>query len=412
MQTAKNASWILWSSKLSPFGIKMDALLRQADIPFSWYPEQSRFSQGAKALYRLKQLQRGRLEMTWPPVNALQEFPQVPYVLGPEGENLYDSSAIGEWLAQRDSTLAILPPAQTAEGFLVRLIDEALDEFGLYMVHHNRWVHAAADNTAGSRLAAEMKPLLGPASAILRTAFPRRQVRRLPYLFSVAENRNTQSALPYKLQAPPREGFPPTHLLLDRAFSELLSALEGIFAQRPYLMGDTMTLADASVLGQLGMNKTDPGAWSMIVEQAPLTAQWIDRNYLQKAAPIGENSQSAHTHCYSHLQALAAWCCRYFVPLMQQNYRAYQYHLGKGETLFNEAAFDQQRALYQGALDGQPFKNVAKTFQVAVWEKLQNQWQCLSLAEKTRMRDILPSEHGLDDLSGVAEIIPFAAKAI
>ena len=164
--------------------------------------------------------------MTWPPSqsekNKLRELPAVPYLFGPEGENLYDSTAIGEWLVLQNPSLNILPPVDTAEGFMVRLIDESLDEFGLYIVHHNRWVHAATDNNAGERLAAEMRPLLGPLSFVLRVVFPRRQTRRLPYLFSVAGGGSQTSV---GSQAPGRKGFPPTHQLLDQAFCELLSAL-------------------------------------------------------------------------------------------------------------------------------------------------------------------------------------------
>ena len=43
-----------------------------------------------------------------------------------------------------------LPEGDTALRFAVRLVDEALDEVGLYLVHHNRWVVSAADNDASS----------------------------------------------------------------------------------------------------------------------------------------------------------------------------------------------------------------------------------------------------------------------
>ncbi|MGI9286127.1 MAG: hypothetical protein ACR2P1_12120 [Pseudomonadales bacterium] len=394
------ANWILWSSKLSPFGLKVDALLRQAGMPFNWFPEESGFLTAAKGLLRVKALQSGRLSMTWPRENKLQELPAVPYLLGSAGENLYDSSAIGEWLTDQDSNLTLLPAKNTAEGFFIRLIDEALDEFGLYMVHHNRWVHAATDNTAGERLAAEMKPMFGPARFILGKLFPARQTRRLPYLFSVASSDCDYSHLPAKLQPPSRPGFPPTHKLLDEAFRQLLAALELIFSHRPYLLGSRMSLADASILGQLGMNKTDPAAWKIIRAQAPNTALWIDRHYLKNVKTTSTDNPAL----VDDLQPLLLWCCQYFVPLMQQNCRAYQYYKSSGETLFNEPAFNRHRSLYQGQIAGTPFKNVAKTFQVLVWENLHSIWQQLPWSEKEKLEALLPLEHGLGGLLGPTEI--------
>ena len=133
----------------------------------------------------------GRLPLTWPQMTELDEFPLVPFLFGPGGENLYDSSAIALWLDghgphPNERATALVPVDDPALRFAVRLIDEALDEVGLYLVHHNRWVVSARDNDAGARLAREMRPLLGPLAPLVGHFFPARQVRRLPYLFSVA----------------------------------------------------------------------------------------------------------------------------------------------------------------------------------------------------------------------------------
>lgn len=371
---------------MSPYGLKVDALLRQAGLSFKWLPEQGTAIDGIRAMRRISAVKSGRAELTWPPADPLREFPLVPFLLGPDGENLYDSSAIGEWLQRRNPQLHLLPPADTAAGFLVRLVDEALDEFGLYMVHHNRWVNAAADNAAGKRLAAEFKPLLGPLTPLYRFSFPPRQVRRLPYLFSVADETAQFQHLPRRLRPPRRAGFPPTHALLDQAFAELLEALEPVIAQRPYLFGEAMSLADASVFGQIGMNYTDRGAWRMVVDRAPHTAQWIERHYLR--AP--DRGAAGQPVVNDDLKPILAWCCRYFVPLMQQNERAYRRYIAEGETLFNEAAFDRDRALYDGALASQPFRAVVKTFQVKVWRDLLAQWHQLDDSARRQVHALLP----------------------
>ena len=232
-------TWILWGSTLSPFALKVEALLRFARLPCRWLPMQGRFAEALCFAKRRRALVRGRLPLRWPPPDPLDEFPLVPFLFGPNGENLYDSSAIGAWLDAERHTVGspLLPEGDPALRFAVRLVDEALDEVGLYLVHHNRWVVSAHDNGAGARLAREMRPLLGPLAPILARSFPARQVRRLPYLFSVAPDDAAFADLPKRLRPPARPGFPATHALLDAAYARLLDALEPLLAAQPFLFG-------------------------------------------------------------------------------------------------------------------------------------------------------------------------------
>lgn len=171
--TRQTEPWVLWSPSLSPYALKVEALLRRAGVPHRWLPESGTRMEALRHLNRRRRVVGGSLPLTWPRLTELDEFPQVPFLFGPEGENLYDSSAIGAWLAQRPGAIpaarALLPDDDPAVRFAVRLLDEALDEVGLYLVHHNRWVFAARDNGAGLRLAREMRPLLGLLAAGVST---------------------------------------------------------------------------------------------------------------------------------------------------------------------------------------------------------------------------------------------------
>jgi hypothetical protein len=274
------------------------------------------------------------------------------------------------------------------------LVDEACDEFGLYLVHHNRWVVSARDNDAGARLAREMRPLLGPFAPIVGRRFAVRQTRRLPYLFSVAAPGGSAGAdLPRPLRPPARTGFPPTHELLEHAFSELLRAVEPVLSARSFLFGQRCTLADASLYGQLGMNRTDPSARAWIARQAPATQAWVER---LAAGDFGGHQPAGRQVLDAALVPLLSWVCRTFVPLMQQNCDAWKRHRAAGETRFNEAAFDTGRALYDGTLLGRPFRSVVKTFQVRVWRDLRHEWDALGVEERARLESLLPSAHGLD----------------
>ncbi|HVN85283.1 MAG TPA: glutathione S-transferase C-terminal domain-containing protein [Candidatus Binatia bacterium] len=389
--------WVLWGSELSPFALKVEALLRFAGVGFRWLPASGSFFEAFRFDRRRRRLVARRLPLTWPKMTDLDEFPLVPFVFGPAGENLYDSSAIAAWLDQRVNSAAhspLLPTGDAALRFAVRLIDEALDEVGLYLVHHNRWVVSARDNDAGMRLAREMRALFGPLAVLVGYSFPGRQVRRLPYLFSVAPSDAAGfDDLPARLRPPSRPGFPPTHKLIEGAFAQLLGAIEPMLSARAYLLGERFTLADASLYGQLGMNRSDPGAWRWIRRDAPATAAWIERiarGDFHPQRPDGRLSLD------DPIAPLLDWICRTLVPLMQQNHDAWQRHHANGETRFNEAAFDAGRALYDGTLLGQPFRSVVKTFQVRVWRDLRAEWDALAPADRARLETLLPSAHGLD----------------
>jgi glutathione S-transferase len=321
-------------------------------------------------------------------MSELDEFPLVPFLLGPSGENLYDSSAIGEWLnttgrITRIGAAPLLPMEDDALRFAIHIVDEYFDEFGLYLVHHNRWKISARDNNAGRRLADDMRPILGPIARILEHQFPPRQVKRLPYLFSVGEIDDRDfNDLPKRLRPPARKGFPPTHALLEGAFARLLAILEALLADRPYLFGDRFTLADASVYGQLAMNLSDASAEAIIRRDAPHVREWLERIEeadFKASLPDGQITLDAK------VEPLLGEVGRIFVPLMQQNAAAFERHRTAGETRFNEAGFDAGRALYDGELDGRPFRSVAKTFQVRVWQSLLEKWDALSAADRSRM---------------------------
>jgi glutathione S-transferase len=381
---ARREPFALWGSELSPFALKVEALLRFAGVPYRWLPAEGSPADARRFAWRRLQLVRGRLPLTAPPRDPLDELPLVPFLFGPSGENLYDSSAIGAWLDAEGVTedAPLVPAEDPALRFAVRLVDEALDEVGLYLVHHNRWVVSARDNDAGRRLAREMRPLMGPLAAGVRRSFPARQVRRLPYLFSVAPPDASFADLPARLRPPARPGFPPTHALLDALFADLLAALEPLLAAQPFLFGERFTLADASVYGQLAMNRSDPSADALVARRAPAVHAFVAK--LARGDFAGHRAGAMPTLGPAQ-RPLFAWIARAFVPLMQQNAAACERHSAAGETRWNEAAFDAGRALYDGVLCGAPFRSVAKSFQVRVWRDLVREWQALPAEARARL---------------------------
>jgi glutathione S-transferase len=381
--------WVVWGSELSPFTLKVIRLLRHAQLPFRFLPVQGSWSDNVRHALRVEALKRRLRPLTWPVMTADDEFPLVPFLVGPAGESLYDSSAIAEWLDRSLPADQRVIPEDPAAAFVARLVDDYADEFGLYLVHHNRWKFSALDNDAGARVAHEFRFTAGPAQKWFARWFAARQTRRLPYLFSVAPAGFRIDGLSPARQPPAIDGFPSTHALLEEAFTRLLDILEALLAHRPYVLGPRFTLADASLYGQLGMNLSDPGANRLMATRAPRLHRWLQRLHGTEPSALVPD---ADLRLDSSLRPLLTEIGRTHVALMRSNAAAVAELRGRGRRRFNEAAFDRGEALYTGAIDGQPFVSVAKTFQARVWRDCCARWAALGEADRARLRDLLPAE--------------------
>lgn len=376
----------VWGVEASPYQLKVEALLNYRGIAFRRLPRDGARIPNMITALRLNLARRRHKVQRYPVMDPLDEYPSVPYLIVNGREFQYDSSSIALWLdEQRPSATPGFYPDDPALNFIARLIDEAFDEYGLYMVHHQRWVGSAVDNVMGETTAKEMSRLLpGPFVSRMRVDLPRRQVRRCPYLFSVAPTGYQAAVQPLRVP-PSRPGFPATHELLEESWNRYLAAMEYLLTEQPYVLGERFTVADASAYGQLSMNLIDPTAATKLQQRAPRTYRWLlDIRDGKHHGSTGELVLSPA------LQPLLDIVMGTFVPLMVQNERAYQQCSQAGETVFNEPAFDRGLALYEGELLGHPFRSVAKTFQVSVWRELGSQWRQLDDATRSRLAGMLP----------------------
>ena len=378
---------IIWGVELSCFTLKLQACLQHAGRTYRRLPDQGGYIENTRTLLSLELAKRRKQVSRFPSLDQnLDEYPAVPF-LSHDGKHFqYDSSAIAQWLdTRKGNTYSALYPENPALRFIAQLIAEAFDEFGLYLVHHMRWVGSAKSNQMGKRLAKEFRYALPPAGPwVLAKSFPRRQVRRCPYLFSIAPA-NYKSGVSKILTPPARQGFPETHTLLNHSWKQYLSGMETILSKQAYLLGDQFTIADASAYGQLGMNLVDPETSDKMAQLAPHTYAWLNRIY-QK-----EHAQHAQASLYlsQEIKPLLNTIMLTFSALMVQNAQAYKFAKQKGETIFNEKAFDQGKALYDGKLCGYPFRSVVKTFQVRVWHDLQLEWRKLTQNEKNEVKGVI-----------------------
>ncbi len=352
--------WILLGSELSPFTLKVMNYCAYLKIPFQLYYQQGSLLQNIRYQIKKMLLTSGLSTLTWPKMSSDDEYPLLPFLFGPKGESLYDSSAIAYWFDQQHNSNKLIPQDSPIITFLIRLIDEYADEFGLYLVHHNRWVISASDNDAGARLSKELKTIAGPFQLIIGNFFSARQIRRLPYLFSTTETKE----------------------FLDDAFVRLLKALEEIFIERDYLFGDYYTLADASIYGQLAMNLPDPSAAKIIKIEAPATYAWLTRLANLNFAPPLKRHNNQNSNNLELLVPLLSEINRTFIPLMEQNSTAVVHYKNTNQQFFNEKAFNIGEALYKGEVDGNTFNSVAKTFQHRVWKEIKQHFQELEQSDQ------------------------------
>jgi glutathione S-transferase len=368
----------LWGLIASPFQLKMQSLADQAGVHWERWPDQAGLFDAISTAARIN---RGRhnqsIDRIPQRIPDLDEYPAVPYYSFDGRNFFYDSTGLALHLDKLKASPSPLIPEQAELHFICQLIDEAFDEFGLYMVHHNRWVTSAATNRMGAVTSREMRKLVPPGGRQLFAGrLSQRQVRRCPYLFSVAPS-GFDAGVPQKLTPPARQDFPPTHEILDTAWRRYLAAIERVLQHQPYLLGQRFTLADASAYGQLSMNLIDGKAAQLLQELAPLTFNW-----LCMIRDGGHKGSSGDLQLSEHLAPLLQVISETFIPLMQQNEAAHRRFYAQGQTRFNEAAFDRGEALYDGELLGKPFRHVAKNFQVPVWQTICQCWIALTEQEK------------------------------
>lgn len=371
--TNVNTKITFWGATASPYQLKMQALADYSELPWQRLPEQASRPRAATTLLRLTWARaRGAVERFPQYMKRMDEYPAVPFYSLDEKRFYYDSSGLALHLDSLGLPPRPLLPQEAAERFICRLIDEAFDEFGLYMAHHNRWVTSTGTNVMAETTVREFQPLLPRFFRNrMKERMAERQVRRCPYLFSVAPP-GYDCGMPTALTPPAREGFPGTHDLLNNAWRRYLAGMEHVLAHQPYLLGERFTLADASAYGQLGMNLVDGRAAELLQQMAPRTFQWLCR--IRDGKHRGSKGELQAT---DHLTPLLQCIAETFIPLMQQNETAYQNQLASGQQLFNERAFDRGEALYEGSLLGSPFRSVVKTFQVVTWRELGEQWRAL-----------------------------------
>jgi hypothetical protein len=84
--------YTIWGSVLSPFSLKVRAMCDFAHVDYDWLPGDGGVIQGLRFNRRVQRLKAGRLPLTYPLRDELDEYPLVPFLFADDGSNLYDST--------------------------------------------------------------------------------------------------------------------------------------------------------------------------------------------------------------------------------------------------------------------------------------------------------------------------------
>lgn len=369
----------LFGSMLSPFSAKLRIALDAVSQPYRWLPEEGPRAASLALLARRQRALAG-LGGLAVPLGPLDELPLVPYLLDEEGRLRVDSTSIGRWLAD-----GALRPRDPLSRFVCDLLEECVDEVGLYLLHHQRWVVSARDHRVIPIVLGEFGKLL-PRALHVEAAerFAARQVRRLPYLFSVAPW-TASSDLPRVRRPPSRPGFPPTHALLERLFLRWTEALEAILARSPYLLGARPTLADCAVAGSVrSMLLVDTSTAGDLRARCPRLVEHAFRGPNELASALRAELDRPDEQLLHAMAPIVSST----LPLLFENERAFE--RWQPGALRNEAAFDASEQLFDGVLEGTPYRAGTKTFQVSVLHALRGGFRALPMGDQQRLTAAIP----------------------
>lgn len=385
----------LLGSALSPFALKVRAACAAASIDARWLPDEGDLRDAWRVAWDRARLVLG-LSRPSPPLDPLGELPLVPYLFGPLGETMVDSTVIARALGG-----GVLRPTAPRARFVCDLIEEALDELGLYLLHHQRWVRSAASTRAVSIAVREFRHFVPePMRERAGERFAARQVRRLPYLFSVAPAGTRRSDVPEHRQPPSRAGFPPTHALLDAMFVTWTEALDRALVDRPFLFGERPSTADCALFGIVRSHlEVDPETAADLRSRCPHLVRLAEASFGQRDSGAPFTSSGA-------VEAAAETLASTALPILIANEVAFE--RAPHTASRNERAFDANICLYDGEVHGHAYRAVAKTFQVPVIRALRASYRALDPGDRAALTSIPAARRAFE--AGTTSEGPRAAR--
>lgn len=278
---------------------------------------------------------------------GVAQMPQVEWV---DGQWLSDTTLIIPFLDQQYSDTKVLPE-QAFMKFVAQLLEDFGDEWLWRPALYYRWAHAKDARLMSHRLADGMMRDVPLPFFMRRWAILNRQ--RLHFLLMDG----------YSAKSAPR---------IEAHYLETLDALEAIFKQHAFVLGDKPSLADYGFFGSMFRHFfCDPTPAAIMRDRAPAVHEWVARMWNLK---LSDYAQLPFLEVIPEcMQGLFDIVSGEFIPYMQANEEA----LIGGQRNFT--------FLSQGVEMKLPVHN----YRVWRFQRMRQRFQSLDLADQNKLETLL-----------------------
>jgi glutathione S-transferase len=222
----------------SPYSLKMRAVLRYRQIPFTW-------------------VLRGSKDGHLPPVPVRL----IPVIAFPDDDGAYTEAMIDSspQIMRLETMFAerSLVPTDPVVAFVDYLIEDYGDEWITKAMYHYRWYYDDAIDKAAKLLPLDQNLQVSDADwEGMQRYITDRQIGRMALVGSTEANRP----------------------VIEDSYARLLDLLTASLRERMFLLGDRPGRGDFGLFGQLRqLVGWDPESARIAIDRAPRVAGWIDR---------------------------------------------------------------------------------------------------------------------------------------
>lgn len=351
--------YIVYKSDISYFSGKLEAYLRYKGIDY-------------------EAIECGRREMN--KIGQATGVKKIPAIEMDDGQWLFDSTPMLEWLEQQHPEPCTLP-SDPALAFLALLIEDYGDEWLWRPAMWWRWVPKRSRWAVGYAVGKAFAPTL--LARPLGWFFGRRQKRKWLWGDSVTRDNETT--------------------VRDMLFREF-EFLEPLLLRQPFLLGSHPSAADfgyfASMFRHFG---NDPDSAEVMRRKAPNTYEWLARLWNASADKLPDVMEWQWPETPEWEPFLKRIALDY-LPYLHQNAVAFQ----EGQKRFDFVGHNLSLK-----------RTKTTTYRVYCRERLQQQYQQLTALDQGRLEQLFKAVGGLGSLqaddvipSGLAEslILPREAR--
>lgn len=235
----------VYGLKVSYFTGKLEAYLRYKEIPYDFH------AMTAKDFMRDIPAKTGAMQM--------------PAAELPDGRWMTDSTPMIDWFETQHTDHPILP-ADPAQAFLCRLIEDYADEWLWRPAMHYRWSYPLSSKLLARQISDAMGAGIPAPGWLKRWRTERRQK------FNFVDRDGVTSE---------------TRGHVEASYLTLLRILSDIFAARPFLFGERPSLADIGLMGPLFRHfAMDPAPGILMREEASGVMAWVYRMWNARASKL------------------------------------------------------------------------------------------------------------------------------